>query len=210
MNVLDRFQSRLGAPLRWQARLALALLVIPLLLSFTAPLWTMDMAAPQYPDGLTLEILSYTVRGDVEEVNTLNHYIGMARIDRAALSDLDWIPFAVGALALLALRVAAIGDRRSLVDLFVLFTYFSAFSMARFAYKLYVFGHDLDPKAPFTMEPFTPVVLGTQEVANFTITSLPALGTVWLGIFGVGLLVVTLLSLRRAAAESTGAEAAAA
>jgi hypothetical protein len=205
MNAIDRFQSRLGEPLRWPVRVLLVLLVVPLLLSFTAPLWTMDLEAPQYPAGLTLEILSYTVRGDVEEVNTLNHYIGMARIDRAALSDLDWIPFAVGALALLALRVAAIGDRRSLVDLFVLFVYFSGFSMARFAYKLYVFGHDLDPKAPFTVDPFTPAIFGTKEIANFTVTSLPAFGTIWLGIFGVGLLALTALSLRRAAVGTASA-----
>lgn len=199
MNTLDRFQRRLGEPVSSRVRIALLVLVIPLLLSFTAPLWVMRMEAPQYPEGLTLEILAYTVRGDVDEVNTLNHYIGMARIDRAALSDLDWIPFAVGALALLALRVAVIGDRRSLVDLLVLFTYFSAFSMARFAYKLYVFGHELDPQAPFDVEPFTPAILGTKEIANFTVTSLPAMGTLWLALFGTGLLVLTALSLRRAA-----------
>lgn len=207
MSSLDRFQQHLGEPLSTRARVALVALVVPLLLSFTGPLWVMDMKAPQYPEGLRLEILSYTVRGDVSEVNTLNHYIGMATIDRAALSDLDWIPFAVGALALLALRVAAIGDRRSLVDLFVLFAYFSVFSMARFAYKLYVFGHELDPHAPFDVEPFTPAILGTKEIANFTVTSLPSTGTIWLGLFGTGLLLVTALSLRRAAARARPAAA---
>jgi hypothetical protein len=204
MSALERFQHRLGEPLGGRIRIGLAVLVLPLLLSFTGPLWVMQMEAPQYPQGLRLEILPYTVRGDVTEVNTLNHYIGMATIDRAALTDLDWIPFAVGALALLVLRVAAIGDRRSLVDLFVLFAYFSAFSMARFAFKLYVFGHDLDPTAPFDVEPFTPAILGTKQIANFTVTSLPAAGTFWLALFGTGLLVLTALSLRRAA---TSAEA---
>lgn len=199
MSALERFQRRLGEPLGGRIRIGLAVLVLPLLLSFTGPLWVMEMEAPQYPQGLRLEILPYTVRGDVNEVNTLNHYIGMATIDRAALTDLDWIPFAVGALALLVLRVAAIGDRRSLVDLFVLFAYFSAFSMARFAFKLYVFGHDLDPTAPFDVEPFTPAILGTKQIANFTVTSLPAAGTFWLALFGTGLLVLTALSLRRAA-----------
>lgn len=202
MHALERFQKRLGEPLRTRARFALVLLVLPLGLSFTAPLWVMHMQAPQYPSGLRLEILAYTVRGDVSEVNTLNHYIGMAPIDRTALSDLDWIPFAVGALALLALRVAAIGDRRSLIDLLVLFAYFSAFSMARFAYKLYVFGHDLDAQAPFEVEPFTPAILGSKEIANFTVTSLPGMGTFWLALFGTGLLAITLLSLRRAARQA--------
>jgi hypothetical protein len=39
----------------------------------------------------------------------------MKKLDRADFTDLDWIPFAIGALALLALRVAAIGDVRALL-----------------------------------------------------------------------------------------------
>lgn len=204
-DVLDRFYRRLGRPLVFRSRLVLGLLVLPLALTFTAPLWQIHMVAPQYPEGLTLEIYPHTVDGDIQEVNTLNHYIGMAPINRAALSDLDWIPFALGALVLLTLRVAAIGDRRSLVDLSVLFLYFSAFSMARFAYKLYVFGHDLDPHAPFTVEPFTPAILGTKQIANFTTSSYPDLGSLWIGIYGVGLAAV--LAWNLLARERPGAAA---
>jgi hypothetical protein len=46
---------------------------------------------------------------DITEINELNHYIGMKPSDRAALTDLDWIPFALGLLAHPALR----GDRQS-------------------------------------------------------------------------------------------------
>ena len=111
----------------------------------------MHLVAPQYPGGLDLEIYAYTVEGDLDEINTLNHYIGMSRIDRTTLSDLDWIPFALGALILLALRVAAVGDVRSLIDLLVISSYFGVFSLARFYYRLYVFGHNLDDRAPFEL-----------------------------------------------------------
>jgi copper chaperone NosL len=194
----ERLDRMLPKPLVGPSRLLLALLVVPLALTFTAPLWTMRLVAPQYPAGLTLRIYAHTVSGDVDEVNTLNHYIGMGRIDRAALSDLDWIPFAIGALALLAVRVAAIGDLRSLIDLSVLFLYFSAFSLFRFYYKLYVFGHNLDPHAPFQMPSFTPPVFGSAQIANFTATSLPAAGSLWVGVFGVGLLAALFWNLRRA------------
>ena len=192
---LERFYRRLAAPLFFRSRIVLGLLVIPLGLSFTAPLWTMDMEAPQYPDGLQLRIFAYSVEGDVREINTLNHYIGMDSLDRAALADLDWIPFALGALILFTLRVAAIGDRRSLIDLVVLFVYFSAFSMARFVYKLYVYGHNLDPRAPFTVEPFTPAVFGTKQIANFSVTSLPAGASFAIGVFGLGLVAVMIWNL---------------
>ena len=114
-----------------RSRWLLLLLITPLLLALMAPLWQMRFAAPQYPDGLRLDIFTYTVTGDVQEVNTLNHYIGMARIDRAALSDLAFLPFAIGVFALLVLRAAALGDLRSLVDLVALYTYFGIFSFAR-------------------------------------------------------------------------------
>jgi len=203
-SLWQRFEQSLGEPLLPRSRVVLALSVVALALTFTAPLWSMDFAAPQYPQGLSLSIFAHTVTGDLQEINTLNHYIGMHRIDRAELSDLDWIPFGIGMLAILCLRVAAIGDLRSLVDLSVLFLYFSAFSGARFVYKLYVFGHDLDPKAPFEVDPFTPAILGTKQIANFTTTSLPALGSLWLVLFGVCLGATLLWNLRVRMATPAG------
>jgi len=201
---LDRFYRMMGRPIVFRSRIVLGLLVIPLASTFALPLWRMRFQAPQYPQGLQLEIHAHTVDGDVSEINTLNHYIGMARIDRAALSDLDWIPFALGALSLLCLRVAAVGDLRSLVDLFVLFSYFSVFSFARFAYRLHVFGHELDPRAPFTVEPFTPAILGTKQIANFTTTSLPAAGTGTMGVFAIGLVAVLAWNLVELARPPAG------
>jgi hypothetical protein len=196
-GMVQRFYQSLSKPIEGRVRVLVALLVIPLGLSFTQPLWNIHMVAPQYPRGLDLDIYAHTIEGDINEINTLNHYIGMARIDRAELSDLDWIPFALGALILLALRVAAVGDLRALLDLAVLLTYFSIFSVGRFYYKLYVFGHNLDPRAPFTIEPFTPVLLGTQQIANFTTTSLPR-GATWLiGVFAVGLFALTAWQIAR-------------
>lgn len=200
-TLLSKSSRVLAVPLTGATRAIVLALLIPLGVAAAAPLWTLRMVAPQYPAGLELRIYPYTVAGDVQEVNTLNHYIGMARIDRAALSDLDWLPFAIGAGALLILRVAAMGDLRALVDLVALFTYFGAFSFARFAYRLYVFGHNLNPEAPFHVPPFTPVVLGRGQVANFTITSLPALGAWALTAVGVTLVALLVSSVRRAMSE---------
>ncbi len=190
-----RFHEVLERPLAGASRVVLAALVLPLLLTFTAPLWKIYLVAPQYPQGLSMDIWSYKLEGGddgqhIQEINTLNHYIGMKPIDRAALSDLDWLPFAIGGLALLALRVAAIGNVRSLVDLTVLTTYVSLFGLGRFAYKLYVYGHDLDPTAPVKVKPFMPVLLGTKQIANFTTSSYPLLGSVYLGLFVTGVFVL--------------------
>jgi hypothetical protein len=189
------FYRSLAQPLTGWARLALLALLVPLALSLTQPLWSIRMVAPQYPNGLELDIYAHTVTGDIREINTLNHYIGMEAIDRTQLSDLDWIPFGIGVLALLTLRVAVIGTVRILIDLAVINLYFGAFSLGRFVYKLYSYGHNLDPKAPFDVEPFTPAIIGTKQIANFTTTAMPGVATILIGVFATGLVVLTVWQL---------------
>ena len=55
------------------------------------PLWNLTMFAPQYPDGLRLDIYTHSSQGgnngqDVKEINVLNHYIGMQRPRRTRTS----------------------------------------------------------------------------------------------------------------------------
>jgi hypothetical protein len=93
------------------------------------------------------------------------------------------MPFALGAFVLLALRAAVIGRMASVVDLGVLFIYFTVFSLGNFYFRLYTYGHVLDPKAPMKIAPFTPVMLGSQKIANFVQTSLPESGGYLLFVF---------------------------
>ncbi len=194
-SALDGFYAFLDRPLYARARLALAALALPLVLTFTQPLWRISMTAPQYPDGLYMEIYAHKIDGGnhgqhIKEINTLNHYIGMHKIERTDLTDLDWIPFALGALVILTLRCAAVGNVRALVDLVVIGGYIGLFAFGRFVYKLYVYGHSLDPDAPIKLEPFTPAVFGTKHIANFTTESYPQLGTGYIVLYIGGLLAV--------------------
>lgn len=209
-NIVRRFYELLGEPLRPRERVALALLVVLLLASFVLPLWKISMEAPQYPEGLSMEIYPHTIVGghdgaDIREINILNHYIGMRKIDRADLNDLDWLPFAIGGLTIFTLRVAAIGEFRSLIDLLVLTGYVCIFSFARFVYKLYTYGHNLDPNAPVKVQGFTPALFGTRQIANFTTHSFPQLGAVCIALFVLSLAAVTVwhfvVSHRRARRE---------
>lgn len=198
--LVDRFQQFLDEPIRFGARILLALLVIPLALSFSQPLWQIRLHAPQYPQGLSMDIYAHKLGGghdghDIDEINELNHYIGMHHIDEASFEDLGWLPFAIGIMGILTLRTAAIGNVRTLIDLLVVTGYITAFAFARFVYKLYVFGHDLDPHAALTIKPFMPVVLGTKQIANFTTQSLPNWGTFFMGTFAIGIVAVTLWHL---------------
>ena len=190
---LRGFYRQLGDPLVPATRIALALAVVPLAFASTQPLWSLHFTAPQYPKGLDLFVYGHTIVGgnggvDLPEINTLNHYVGMRKLDPADFAELDFIPFAMGALALLALRVAVIGDVRALLDLAVLTGYFGLFSLGRFVYMLYSYGHDLDPRAPIAMAAFMPPIIGSKTMGNFTVTSWPAAGTWLMAGFGATVL----------------------
>lgn len=206
-KIADNFWEFLDIPLRGGARLALLLLIVPLLLSFAFPLWSISMKAPQYPDGLSMDIYSYQLVGgndghDIQEINTLNHYIGMHQITRDELRDLDWIPFGLVAMALLALRAALLGNVRTLIDLSMIAAYISVVAFGRFVWMLYEFGHQLDPKAPVKVAPFMPVVIGEKQIANFLTCSMPQLGSVLMGMFTAGVWGLTLFYLWRGRRES--------
>jgi hypothetical protein len=212
MRAVDRFYEVMSHPIAPWSRWMLALAVVPLVLSVLQPLWTIHFEAPQYPEGLDLYVYAYTIEGgnegnDIHEINVLNHYVGMRPLDAAEFADLDFIPFAIGALALLALRVAAIGDVRSLIDLAVLTAYFGLFSLGRFVYMLYTYGHNLDPKAPIHMDGFMPPLIGSREVGNFVVASYPSPATFLIGAFAVAVMLLAAWHVARALGGARAAPA---
>lgn len=189
----NRVYSFLRRPPNAAGRVLLILAALSLIASLFLPFWEIRLVAPQYQEGLTLKIYAYKLIAgnngqDLHEINGLNHYIGMKPIEEADFIEMRWVPFALGVFVLLALRAAAIGIMRGVVDLLVLYLYFTAFSIGSFYYRLYTYGHRLDPKAPVTIEPFTPVLMGTQKIANFEQSSYPDTGTLFLALFPLLLL----------------------
>ena len=85
--------------------LAAAILVAAALL---LPLWGFRMSAPQYPgESLHLRVTRAGIVGDVQEVTTLQQYIGVHFPTR--LDELRWIKLALGSLALLLAASAFAG-----------------------------------------------------------------------------------------------------
>jgi len=154
---------------------------------YLLPLWSLTMFAPQYPDGLRMDIYSYKLEGgregqDLKEINLLNHYIGMKDLAVEDFTEFKWMPFVVGAIGLLFLRAAAHGRMMDLVDVTVLYMYFAAFSLWSFGYKLYSYGHNLSPTAAVRVAPFMPPMFGHSKLANFDVYSYPAPGSYLLGL----------------------------
>lgn len=190
-------------------RARLAVLGAGLLLVGAAffPLWKITMFANQFPEGIRLSIYAYKLVGgnggaDLQGINILNHYIGMREIQAADFAEMRFIPFLLGVFVLLGLRTAVFARVRDLVDLAVLFLYFAAFSFGVFWYRMYTYGHRLDPEAPIKVAPFTPPVLGHEHIANFDVYSTPGWGTILLTTFALGLVAILALQTRKTAAAA--------
>ena len=194
--------SWLGQVLSSRARFAVLGAGVLLVIALFFPLWKITMFANQFPEGLRLSIYAHQLVGgnggaDLQGINILNHYIGMREIHAADFVEMKFIPFVLGIFLLLGLRTAVFAKIGNVVDLLVLFAYFSAFSLGAFAYRMYSYGHELSPEAPIKVPAFTPPVFGHQRIANFDVYSYPGFGSVLLGVFVVALIAVLLFETRR-------------
>lgn len=194
-NLLRSEFRFLARPLNLWSRLLLLVAAAAIAVSLFFPLWKMHLVAPQYSDGLDLYIYSYKIEGGglngqhLVEINNLNHYIGMKAIEAADFTEMIWMPFVFGVIILLLLRAVVFGLMANVVDLFAIYSYFGVFSIGSFWYRLYEYGHKLDPTAPMRIKPFTPLLIGVKQIANFREASYPQLGA-YLLCFSVLLIMI--------------------
>ena len=195
--------------LRWWTRALIGVAAALPLLTFMFPLWHYAFDAPQYPEGLAMEIWVNKLAGRVDLINGLNHYVGFMYLDAADFWELRVLPALVIITALAGLVAAAIGTLKAARWWLVWYGLFAVFGMADFYRWLYKFGNTVDPMAAITMEGYTPPMLGTSQFMNFYITAVPGWGAYALaGGMIVGVIAVVLGVWRlRAAPSGVGAKA---
>lgn len=197
----SRISEGLERPINTKARILLIVAAFVLIPTFFFPLWYMKFWSYQYPDGLRLYIYSHRLGGgddgnDINEINILNHYIGMAPLEEEDFLELKWIPLALGVFVILTLRAAVFGRIGKITDVLVLFSYFGCFSLWSFWYKLHSYGHNLDPKASVEIAPFTPPLFGLKHVGQFKVWSYPSVSSYLLFLFALLLLLAIIVSLK--------------
>lgn len=182
------------------SRAMLIIAAILLAISIFVPLWYIDLDAPQYPEGLKLQIYPDKLAGDVDIINGLNHYIGMQTLHAENFIEFKVLPYIIGFFAVLSLIVALIGNRKFLYVLLGLFVVFGIVAMYDFWKWEYDYGHNLDPTAAIQVPgmAYQPPLIGFKQLLNFGAYSFPDVGG-WLFI-GAGLLmlIAVILEWKRA------------
>jgi 4-amino-4-deoxy-L-arabinose transferase-like glycosyltransferase len=157
------------------ARLAPGLVAAVLVVfAWAAPVWEARLSAPQYPQGLRLTAYADRVEGDVEEVNELNHYVGMRAFTIEDVPERALWPLAIaGGLVAVAMGTFLPGRWGRLGRLGMWLVPLGALADVQF--RLYQYGQTVDPTAAIRLDPFVPLVVGPTKVVNFTTWAYPGL-----------------------------------
>ncbi|MDZ4847232.1 MAG: hypothetical protein SH857_17000 [Chitinophagales bacterium] len=153
---------------------------------FLYPIWFIKLDAPQFPEGgLVMYIWVNKITGYTEHtlnnINILNHYIGMKKIEPDSIPELKIIPVVLMVIAALALLVAGLKKRSLMIVWVALFIIAGAVGIYDFYTWLYDYGHNLDPRAPIKVPgmSYQPPLLGVKWLLNFRAVSLPYAGSLF-------------------------------
>ncbi len=144
------------------------------------PIWAVSLEAPNYPkeafpEGIPVFFHFDGYSGEIHEMNTINHYVGM---------DPMWVgghlERAIGAYALLLLTLFYIlfiaYNNKIFTYAMLIPTSLPILFLADYSYWLYWFGHNLHDWGAFKIKPFMPTVFGDGKIAQFTTHSYPTIG----------------------------------
>jgi hypothetical protein len=164
---------------RWRRWLVIGLVALSgamIIGAYFLPWWKLALYAPQYPHGLRVTISLTGLTGDVGEIDELNHYIGMAKLESAAPVERSLAVYGLGAVVLALLGLALLLGRKTNKLLFLPAALFPLGFIVDNLYWLRRFGNNLDKHAALHIPPFTPELFGNGEIGQFRTFAQPALG----------------------------------
>lgn len=177
------------------SRALLILSGLMLIGALLVPIWRIELSAPQYPEGLVLQLHANKLAGNVDIINGLNHYIGMKTLHTEDFIEFSVMPYILGLFAAMALAFAFVGRKKPVYVLFgsiVLFAVLAAVDFYRWNYE---YGHNLDPNAAIVVPgmAYQPPLLGYKQLLNFGAYSVPDIGGWLLISAGVLLFIIVLI-----------------
>jgi len=162
-------------------RMLILVVAFLMFLVYFLPLWFVNLSAPQYPETLGMYIYINDIRGrtpyDLQNINLLNHYIGMEKISADSIPELQYMPYILGYMIAGAI-VAFFINRIYMVVLGIVNTILVGIAgLYDFWRWEYNYGHNLSPDAPIKVPgmSYQPPLIGCKELLNITACSCPIL-----------------------------------
>ena len=173
------------------SRIVIAVASLLIVGVFFLPAWRIDLFAPQYPEGLMMNIWINRLSGDVDIINGLNHYIGMKPFGDDSFPEFRYLYLIVIFFILFGLLIAITGRSRLLLYFMVVSVIGGCLAMYDFYQWGYEYGHDLNPKAAIQVPglSYQPPVFGHKRLLNFDAYSFPDMG----GWLVIGSIVVSFI-----------------
>ncbi len=144
------------------------------------PIWAVSLEAPNYPkeafpEGIPVYFHFDGFSGEVHEMNTINHYVGMDPMWVGGTLEREIGIYALLLLSLLMIYFIAYNQK--LINMVMLVpASLPLLFIADYSYWLYWFGHNLHDWGAFKIKPFMPTVFGDGKIAQFTTHSYPTIG----------------------------------
>ena len=160
------------------SRIIIAIGSLTLIIMLFVPAWSIYLIAPQYPEGLSMQIWLNKITGQVEIINGLNHYIGMKHINAEMFPEFSFLVYILGFFILFGLAIAFTGGRKLLFIYLVLSLIGGVAALVDFYMWGYKYGHELDPLAAIKVPglSYQPPLIGHKKLLNFDSYSYPDSG----------------------------------
>lgn len=174
-----------------------------LLGTYFVPIWKIDLNAPQYPEGIGLRIWLNKITGvhefDLDNINKLNHYIGMKTIEPDSIPELKIMPYIIAFFVIFGLTVFLLKRKRLIYVWCFLMIVILTIGLYDYYVWEYDYGHNLNPNAPIKVPGMTyqPPLLGTKQLLNMRTTSLPDIGSYLIGISLIGMVGVLIYEKKK-------------
>ena len=166
---------------------------------FVFPMWNIRLGAPQYPEPLGIDIYVNGLQGesefDLQNIDGLNHYIGMKTLPKQEdMWEFSIFPIVVIGMSLLGALIGILGfigklSHNWFLSWLILMSILAGLGIYDFNQWLVDYGSDLDPNAIMkllnadgTPMKYNPPLLGHKKLLNFDAYSYPRLGGIMLGI----------------------------
>jgi hypothetical protein len=146
------------------------------------------LEAAQFPGGLRLDVWINRFSGDdgtdniIQNINILNHYIGMKYIEPDSIPELVYFPYVVYGMMALGLGAVLLNKTWGYATWLIIMVILAGLGIYDFYLWMYDYGHNLDPNAPIKVPGMTymPPLFGEKDLLNFYVKSYPRMGTIFM------------------------------